>query len=270
MVKISAKWRSSIGFVAIGILMPLILWGFKVGSGEIHRDITRQLQDNFVIVGSVFNGFLATHLVMNFLWVHIPFLVTLVAGDVVAGEGAAGTFRVYLTRPVSRTKILVSKLAATYIYTGALIGFFALMSLGLGSIWLGAGDLVVFHRGILILTPEIAWLRFGLSFLFAVGVMCVVASLCFMFSTMVNNGIGPMIGAMAVIIVGLAISNIPLDLFEKIRVYLFTSYFDIWKKAFYVPIPWGEIGEGALVLLLYTLTFLGISFAVFTRKDILT
>ncbi|MFQ6674381.1 MAG: hypothetical protein ACE5GH_06315, partial [Fidelibacterota bacterium] len=126
------------------------------------------------------------------------------------------------------------------------------------------------HNGILMLPPETAWLRFGLSFLFAIGVMCVVASLCFMFSSMVNNGIGPMIGAMAVIIVGLAISNIPLDLFEGIKPYLFTSYFDIWKKAFYDPIPWNEIGESAFVLTLYTLGFVGISFAVFTRKDILS
>lgn len=270
LVKISGRYRSFIGFAAIGILMPLILWGFKLGGSTIHRDMTRQLQDTFVIVGSIFNGFLATYWVMNFLWIHIPFLVTLVAGDVVAGEGAAGTFRIYLTRPVSRGKILFSKLVATYIYTAALIGFFALMSLGLGSLWLGAGDLIVFHKGILILPPGTAWLRFGLSFGFAIGVMSVVASLCFMFSTMVNNGIGPMIGAMAVILIGLAVSIIPLDLFEGIRPYLFTSYFDLWRKAFYEPIPWRDIGESLLVLALYTVGFLGISFAVFTRKDILS
>ena len=270
MVKISGKWRSFIGFISIGILLPLILWGCKLGGGEIHRDMARQLQDSFVVVGSIVNGFLATHLVMNFLWVHIPFLVTLVAGDVVAGEGAAGTLRIYLTRPVSRAKILMSKLMATYLYVVALIGFFALMSLGLGSLWLGTGDLIVFHQGILILPQQTAWVRFALSFLLGIGVMFVVASLCFMFSTMVNNGIGPMIGAMAVIIVGLAVSNIPLDLFEKMRVYLFTTYFDIWKKAFYEPIPWREIGENGLILALYTTGFLGISFAIFTRKDVLT
>ena len=270
LVKIFGKWRSFIGFVVIAILMPLILWGFKLGGEGLHREMTRQLQDTFVIVGSIFNGFLATYLVMNSLWVHIPFLVTLVAGDVVAGEGAAGTFRIYLTRPVSRSKILFSKLIATYVYTAALIIFFALMSLGLGSLWLGTGDLIVSHQGILILPPQIAWLRFGLSFLFAIGVMSVVASLCFMFSTMVNNGIGPMIGAMAVIIVSLIISNFPLDLFENIKPYLFTTYFDIWQKAFYDPIPWREVGEDILVLALYTAGFLGISFTVFTRKDILS
>jgi|TARA_Y100000310_G_C20686923_1_gene819617 ABC-2 type transport system permease protein len=270
LIKISSKWRSFIGFIAIAVLMPLVMWGFSVGGSEIHDDMTRQLEGSFIIVGSVFNGFLATYLVMNFLWVHIPFLVTLVAGDVVAGEGAAGTFRIYLTRPVSRFKIILSKLLATYLYTLALVLFFAFMSLGLGSIWLGTGDLIVFDDGILILSAEMAWTRFALAFLFAAAALFVVASLCFMFSAMVNNGIGPVIGSMAIVIVGLAVATIPLDLFENVSPYLFTDYFDIWNLAFHDPLPWVEIGNSLLILGLYTVLFSGIGFTIFLRKDIRT
>lgn len=270
LIKISSKWRSYIGFAVIAVFMPLILWGFSAGGGHIEREMTEGLHDTFVIVGTVFNGFLATYIVMNFLLVHIPLLVMLVAGEVVAGEGGGGTFRIYLTRPVSRSRVLLAKLLATFVYTALLIAFFVLMSLGLGSLWLGTGDLIVIHEGILILSPETAWVRFGLSFLLATSAMCVVATLCFMFSTMVNNGIGPVIGAFAVLIVGLAIANIPLELFESIRPYVFTSYLDIWKKAFHEPIPWQTIGGDAAVLGLYTAAFAVISFGVFTRKDILT
>ncbi|MFQ6675791.1 MAG: ABC transporter permease [Fidelibacterota bacterium] len=270
LIKISSKWRSYIGFAVIAIFMPLILWGFSVGGGHIEREMTEQLSDTFIIVGSVFNGFLATYIVMNFLWVHIPLLVMLVSGEVVAGEGAAGTFRIYLTRPVPRWKIILAKLLATYVYTALLIGFFVLMSLGLGTLWLGTGDLMVVHKGILILPPGTAWGRFAVSFFLATGTMWVVATLCFMFSTMVNNGIGPVIGAFAILIIGLAIANIPLELFETIRPYLFTSYLDIWKKAFHDPIPWQSIGRDGAVLGLYALFFVGVSFGVFMRKDILT
>ncbi len=270
LIKISSKWRSFIGFIAIAVLMPLVMWGFSVGGSEIHDDMTRQLEGSFIIVGSVFNGFLATYFVMNFLWVHIPFLVTLVAGDVVAGEGAAGTFRIYLTRPVSRMKIMLSKLLATYLYTLALVGFFALMSLGLGTIWLGTGDLVVFDDGILILSAELAWPRFTLAFILATVALCTVASLCFMFSAMVNNGIGPVIGSMAIVIIGLAIATIPLDLFENLSPYLFTDYIDIWNLAFRDPIPWDKIGKSLLILGLYATAFSVIGFAVFLRKDIRT
>ena len=270
LIKIYSKWRTYLGFLALGVLMPLVLWGISTGAGHVYHSVTQQLSQHFILVGSLFNGLLATYIVMNFLWVHIPFLITLVAGDVVAGEGAAGTYRIYLTRPISRVKILWAKLMATYIYTASLIVFFALMSLGLGSLWLGMGDLVVANNGILILSGSVAWARFGLSFLFATGLMCVVASLCFMFSSMVNNGIGPIIGAMSVIIIGLGIATIPIDTFKEISPYLFTHYFDLWRKAFDDPIPWGDIWHSTKILGAYTIAFVAVSFAIFTRKDILT
>ena len=269
-IKIFGKMRSLLGFLALAVLMPLIIWGFSKGATGIEQDLVRQLEGSFIIVGSVFNGFLVTYITMNFLWVHIPFLIMLVAGDVVAGEGASGTFRIILTRRISRIKVLIAKLIATYLYTIILITFFVLMSLGLGSLWLGVGDLVVFDGGILILPQEMAWGRFALAFLFATYVMIVVATLCFMFSSMVNNGIGPIIGAMSIIIIGLAIANIPIDIFEKISPYIFTSYFDIWQKAFFDPIPWRDIGNDAIVLTSYTLVFIVISIVQFVRKDIST
>jgi len=268
LVKIFGKIRSLLGFFALAVLMPLIIWGFSKGASGIEADVLNRLGDSFIIVGSVFNGFLVTYITMNFLWVHVPFLLMLVAGDVVAGEGALGTFRIVLTRRVSRFKIILSKLIATYLYTIILITFFVIMSLGLGTVWLGIGDLVVFDDGVLILPQEMVWARFALAFLLATFVMFVTVTLCFMFSSMVNNGIGPIIGAMAIIIIGLAIANIPIDIFEKIRPYFFTSYFDIWQKAFYDPIPWIDIGKDAIVLSAYTIFFVVISFIHFIRKDI--
>ncbi len=269
-IKIFGKIRSLLGFAALAVLMPLIIWGFSKGATGIEQDIIRQLGDSFIIVGSILNGFLVTYITMNFLWVHIPFLLMLVAGDVVAGEGASGTFRIILTRRVSRIKILIAKLIATYIYTIIFITFFVIMSLGLGSLWLGIGDLVVFDKGVLILPQEMAWARFALAFLFASFVMIVVVTLCFMFSSMVNNGIGPIIGAMAIIIIGLAIATIPIDIFKTISPYIFTSYFDIWQKAFFDPIPWADIGKDVMVLSAYTAVFIIISIIHFIRKDIST
>lgn len=270
LVKIFSKWRSYIGFLAIGVLIPLVLWGISKTGPAFERDVARSLSGGLMVVGSVLNGFLATYLIMNFLWVHIPFLITLVAGDVIAGEGTSGTFRIYLTRPVSRTRIVIAKLIATFLYTVLLIGFFALMSLGLGALWLGTGDLAVFHQGVLVLPEQMVWGRFGLAFLFATGAMCVVAALCFMFSSMVSNAIGPIIGAMSVIIIGLAVSTIPIDWFTNIRPYIFTTYFDIWQQVFYDPVPWDQIGRSLSVLALYAAGFIGISYVIFVRKDILS
>ena len=267
---IAGRWRSYIGFIGISILMPLILWGFSVGGEELHRDYARELGGTFMIVGSILNSFLATYIIMNTLWIHIPFLVTLAAGDSVAADGANGIFRITLTRSVSRFKILVSKLMASYIYTALLLIFCALWSLGIGSIILGTGDLIVIDNGILILDESQAWARMAFSFLLAILVMCMVATLCFMFSTMTNNAVGPIIGTMFLIIIGYIIMGIPLEIFEKIEPYVFVKYFNVWLDAFKDPIPWEEIGKKLGVLAAYSVTCFGIATYVFLKKDIKT
>ena len=270
LLKITGRWRSYIGFVGIAILMPFILWGFSYGGGQIHEDYMSKIGDSFIVTGSVFNAFLATYILLNALWIHIPFLVTLAAGDIVAAEGAAGTFRITLTRSVSRLKILMAKLFAAWIYTATLLIFIAVLSLGLGSLWLGAGDLIVFDKGILIFDQTEALWRMFLSFTLAILVMWVVAALCFMFSAMVDNGIGPIIGSMFLIVIGYIIMAIPLDLFDAIEPYIFVTYFSVWLHAFKEPIPWDVILKSLSVLSLYTAGFIGISISVFLRRDIKT
>ncbi|MDP7564894.1 MAG: ABC transporter permease subunit [Candidatus Marinimicrobia bacterium] len=265
---IIGRWRSYIGFIGISILMPLILWGFSVGGEELHQDYAKELGGTFMVVGSIINSFLATYVIMNTLWIHIPFLVTLAAGDSVAADGANGIFRITLTRSVSRFKILVSKLLASYIYTATLLIFCAFWSLGIGSFVLGTGDLIVIDNGILILDESQAWVRMAFSFSLAIFVMCMVATLCFMFSTMVSNAVGPIIGTMFLIIIGYMIIGIPLEIFEKIEPYIFVKYFNVWWDAFKDPIPWGEIGKKLGILGIYLVACFGIATYVFLKKDI--
>jgi len=265
---ITGRWRSYIGFIGISILMPLILWGFAYGSENLQSDYTRGFEGSFMIVGSIINTFLATYIIMNAMWIHIPFLITLAAGDSVAADGSNGIFRLTLIRPVSRLKILLSKLLASYIYSAALVIFCAFWSLGIGSLILGTGDLIVIDKGILILEESQVWIRMLLSFSLAIVVMCMVATLCFMFSSMVDNGVGPIIGAMFLIIVGYIIIAIPLDFFKKIEPYVFVSYFNIWIDAFKDPIPWLVIGKKLIVLIGYSIIFFGIAAYVFLNKDI--
>ncbi len=267
---ITGRWRSYIGFIGISILMPLFLWGFTYGGESIHDQYISQLGDSFMVVGSIFNSFLATHIVMNALWIHIPFLVTLAAGDAVAADGASGIFRITLIRSVSRLKILVSKLFASYIYTASLLLLCAFWSLGIGSLVLGTGDLIVIDKGILILDQSEAWVRMTLAFSLAILVMCTVATLCFMFSAMVNNSVGPIIGTMFLIIVGYLVIAIPLDFFDKIEPFVFVTYFDVWIDAFKDPIPWGDIIRKLGILIFHSTLFFGIAAVVFLHKDIKT
>jgi len=224
----------------------------------------------FFIEGSPTNGFTAAYFIMNFFWIHIPFLIALVGGDIFAGEHANGTFRVYATRPISRLSIFISKTLATMIYTFIFVMYFGLLTLGLGLIWHGVGDMLVFQDGVLILESSDALVRFFIAYFFSFINMALISAIAIFFSTMVRNAIGPVIGTMALFIFVLMVSTLPLDVFENIQPYLFTTYFSNWEQAFYDPIPWADLFRGFGLIVSNLILFLGIAFIIFRRKDILS
>ncbi len=270
-IKVFSRWRTYIGFIAIAVVVPLVMWGFSLGGSIIQREMLQELGDEFIITGSLANGMWASYLLMNALFIHVPFLIILVAGDVVAGEGTAGTFRIYLTRPVSRSRILIAKLLTAAAYSTGLVAFMGLLSLSVGNAWLGVGDVCILDdEGLLILPWDLALGRFGLAYLFAAYTMLTVTALAFLFSVMVTNPIGPIVGTMAVILVCMVFSAIDIEALAWLTDHLFTSHFDLWQLAFYDPIPWDQVRDSLVNLGEYSLVFGALAFVIFRRKDILT
>lgn len=268
--KIFSLVRSYIGIIFFTLIIPLILWGYGLGTQNIQGAIERDLSDMFLIEGSPTNGFTAAYFIMNFFWIHIPFLIALVGSDAFAGEQANGTFRVYATRPISRLSIFMSKMIATMIYTLVFVLYFAILTLGLGLIWHGGGDMAVFDDGILILEGGDAARRFLIAYGFSFVNMAMVSALALFFSTMVRNAIGPVIGTMAVIIFSLMVSTLPLEVFNNVRPFMFTYYFSNWEMAFHDPVPWADMFRGLAYIFSNILLFLGSAFIIFRRKDILS
>ncbi len=269
-LKTFLKWRTYIGFIAIVVLVPLVQLAFKLEGGGMVRNMTRSLQQDFFFVGNLFNGYFVTYFIMQSLWVHVPFLITLVAGDQLAGEATGGTFRLLLIRPTSRSKILLYKYLTTLFYTFTLVLFLIGLSLALGVALFGAGDLLVPGRTLTILPKSEALLRMAFAFSLATLSMWCVASLAFLFSSLVENAIGPIIGTMAVIIAFIIISNIQIDFFETLKPYLFTTYFHVWQKAFEEPIPWDTIVKHAAILWSFIVGFYLVTWYIFVRKDVLS
>lgn len=269
--KIFKKWRTYIGFIAIGVLGVIIQIAMFYEGQKSLDFMTQNLRDSFVFVGNLLNGFLVSYLILNMLTVHIPFLIVLVAGDLLAGEATAGTYRILLTRPVSRLRIVSSKFIAGNIYTFLLILWLAIVSLGAGAILFGFGELIVIRTGgVLILDrADVLW-RFLLAYGFAVLGMSVVCSLALFFSSLVENAIGPIVSTMAVIIVFIIVSAINIDLFKSIRPYLFTNYMLSWRLFFSDPVNISKVLEAVLILFGHIIFLFSITAIIFKRKDILS
>ena len=201
LIKTFLKKRTYIGFLLVGIIVPLYEIGMKLVGGRFLQFSLRAMQEDFLFVGNLFNGWFLANNMMNSLWIHIPLLITFVAGDQLAGEATAGTYRLILVRPVSRTRIFLSKFITTAIYTIVFVGFLGVLSTGLALLLLGRGDLIIILRGILILPEaDVAW-RFLVGYALAAWAMLTIASLAFMFSSFVENAIGPIIGTILALVV---------------------------------------------------------------------
>tara|TARA_B100001094_G_scaffold252330_1_gene250336 strand:- start:634 stop:1473 length:840 start_codon:yes stop_codon:yes gene_type:complete len=266
--KIINRKRTYIGFILIGILIPFIVGAIDNGGNMLEKTIYGQLSDSFFFVGSLINGYLATYIIIAVLITHMPFLSTIVAADIVSGEYSKGTFRLYLSRPISRSKVLLSKLIIVYGYTIILMGFFISYALLISIIWLGTGELAVFHMGLLFLAEDDALVRFFIAFLTSTVVMLTVSSLCFFISTISKNSVTPIIITISTVFVGTAISIIPIEFFEKINPYLFTGYINSYLSAFHDPIPFDAILRLIIVCFIWTVIFLGLAFNHFIKKDI--
>lgn len=268
--KIFKKWRTYIGFAAFGVFIPIMIYGISISGNFYLRNLSRSLGDDFLIVGNLLNGWFVAFLVFQLIIVHVPFFITLVAGDLFAGEGTAGTYRMLLTRPVSREMIVISKFIAGFIYAFVFILFFAFMSLIPSLVSLGSGDLLILiDKFIVISEHDILW-RFVLAYLSAFISMCLVVSLGALFSSFVNNAIGPIVGTMAVIVIFLIINQLPFEIFEKISPYLFTKYMTVWLDFFEYPVDWKKILESISVLIGHIILFFAITLFTFRKKDILT
>jgi ABC-2 type transport system permease protein len=269
--KIFKKPRTYIAFAAIGLIILLIQLAMYA-DGEAYMEFMLQnINAAFDIEGKKMNGYFIFYLILHTLLVHVPLLICLVAGDAVAGEANMGTLRLLVAKPISRTALLVSKFMAAAIYTLLLLTFMAVLGL-LGSIALfGVSDLMVQKSDMFILIDksDVLW-RYFAAYGFAALSMITVAALAFLFSVFADNSIGPIIGAMSVVIVATILTTMDIPVFYALKPFLFTNHMLNWKGFFDRPVDVREVLKSALVLLFHIVLFVSLAVYFFRKKDVLS
>lgn len=269
--KIFKKPRTYIAFIAIAIIILLIQVAMLADGAAYMEFMLQTINMSFEIEGKKLNGFFVFYLILHTLLIHIPLLICLVAGDMVAGEANMGTLRMLLTKPVSRTAIGLSKFFAASVYTILLLTFMAVMGL-LGSMALfGTSDLMVQKSDVFILFDrnDVMW-RYLAAYGFAALSMVTVASLAFLFSVLSDNAVGPIVAAMSVIIICTILTTMDIPLFNAMKPYLFTNHMLNWKGFFDRPVDGGEVLKSALFLAGHTVFFVSLALFIFRKKDILS
>ncbi len=287
--KISKRPRTYIAFVAIAAIVCIFQFAFKA-DGQSYMDMMLQsVKDSFTLEKTkAINGYFMCYIILNTLLVQVPILVALIAADSISGEANMGTLRLLVSKPFSRTELILAKFLAAAIFTVLLLLWMAITALFLSMLIFGVDDMLIFRsKGedsqILQITKDDVLWRYVAAFGYATVALTVIAALALLLSVFAENSIGPIITTVCIVIVCTIISNINVPLIdEKVKPYLFTSYLVGWKGFFYInttdtgePIKgslenWPAIRNSLLILIGHIVVLVSASVYCFKRKDILS
>lgn len=266
--KLFRRGMTYIGFIAILLIVLIIQVGMFVEGQKLLDFLIKSLSDVFLLEGKLINNYTVSYIILNSLWIHIPILVAIVAGDMVSGEAGRGTFRLLLVRPVSRAKLLTAKYIAAQAYATMLVILLMIMSLGVGRFFFDNGDMIVLMNTINIFDESDVLWRFLAAFAYGAISMWVVSGLAFTFSSIASNSLGPVVGSMSVLIVFTIMSNFSIGIFNVIKPFLFTTYLNGWQLFFDDPVEWDKVIGASLIMMFHITALYFLSLWIFTKKDI--
>jgi ABC-2 type transport system permease protein len=281
--KIFKRPRTYISFAAITAIVLLIQLALYLDGDEYVSFLVGSMEGFAVEGATVLNGYFVCYFILQTLLVHVPLLIALVGGDMIAGEANMGTLRLLISKPISRSGLLLGKFTAATIYTLLLLTWMAFLSLFLSIFIFGTGDLMVFQSETVIQIPahDIFW-RYLAAFAFAAIAMTTVAALSFLLSAFAENSIGPIVATICVVIVSTILTTMNLPLFVSMKPYLFTSHMLGWKGFFDIEVSESgsavagsiyrlpAIIRSAVMLVVHIIIFVGLTIVVFRRKDVLS
>lgn len=283
--KIFRKPRTYISFGAIAAIIFIIQLGLKFDGKSYLELLLGDLSDSFDIpYNKILNGYFVTFVILNTLLIHVPLLVALVAGDLVAGEANMGTLRLLVTKPVSRVQLMLVKFTAGVIYTILLLAWVAVLALFVSIVFFGTNDILVPRTDMIeqIKEADILW-RYLAAFAFASVALCTVAALAFFLSVLAENSIGPIVATISIVIVLTILSELRIPMYDNtVKPFLFTSHMLAWKGFFYLKANRdGMVLPGSIenlpaifrslgILLAYITVFVSAAIIIFKKKDILS
>lgn len=281
--KIFRRPRTYIAFGAIAALIAIIQFGLKIDGKSYADFLMKDIGGSMEIEGNIINGYLICYIMLQLLLVHVPLLVALIAADMISGEANMGTLRLLLSKPYSRTELLLAKFFASTVYTLLLLVWLAILALFV-SMWIfGVGDMFLMKSNYVVLLSQndVFW-RYAGAFVFAALAMVTVAALGFFLSIFAENSIGPIVATMSIIVFFTILSTLNIPIFNALKPFLFTTHMISWKEFFDIKVNDANeaivgsiqnpqrIINSALVLFIHIIGFVGASVWIFKRKDVLS
>jgi ABC-2 type transport system permease protein len=261
------QWRRPRTYVALGILVviPMIFTIALKSNPPSPRPASAEDAYAYLATESgLFLGVAALFFLSRFLLVVV---LAVFAGDAVASEANWGNLRAMLVRPITRRRLLTAKLASVGLLALLAAIVVPLNGLLLGGIAFGWHPLDVPGAPPQSVSHILGSL--ALATLYVLWSLTPVIAFAFMASTMTDTPAGAIFSAVGIYVVSQVLDGI--SALGRIRSVLPTHYFDAWTDLFIRGTgPTSDMTRGALLVIPYTIVFLGIAWWWFGRKDVLS
>jgi ABC-2 type transport system permease protein len=253
--------RTQFALAFLAVLPFLLLIAFKAAPNQSN---SRSASSAFVD--------LATSSGLNFavfaLFASASFLLVVVIalffGDTVASEASWSSLKYLLAIPVPRGRLLRQKAFVSGILSVSGLIVLPAVSLVVGLIWYGNGDLIsttgeslAFGTGVGRLALAVAYLAVYLIW---------IAGLALLLSVSTDAPLGAVGGAVMVSIVSQILDSITA--LGDLRDYLPTHYATAWSDLLSSDVDWGDMVRGSFSSLAYGAVFAVLAARRFSRKDI--
>jgi ABC-2 type transport system permease protein len=261
-VELIRQFRRRRTQIALGFLVVLpflLLIAFKIGNGSSNRN-SGQLVDLATSSGANFTVF-AMFASASFLLVVV---VSLFFGDTVASEASWSSLKYLLAAPVPRGRLVRQKAIVAGILTVIALIVLPAVSLLVGVLWYGTGDMVGPAGDALPFGTAVG--RIGLSVAYLLVHLLWVAALALLLSVSTDAPLGAVGGAVLVSILSQILDSITA--LGGLREYLPTHYVYAWADLLGPDVDWGDIARGVLSALIYAAIFSALAIRRFNRKDI--
>ncbi len=205
--------------------------------------------------------------------VLMPIVMATLGGDCVAGEMQEGSLKLFLARPRSRTRVVVSKFMAVYA-SGLLYSiFFASASFLIGYCLYGLAPAQVmlvpatlFGSTLTIMTNLEALIRYIAITMYYSFSLMTLGSMALFFSVLFNRMSSAAIAVITLYFVSYVVASLPFA--GALRPWLISEIMNNGFIFYLTPVPMGKLIGNLSVLGIYICTFFFISIIHFNCKDI--
>lgn len=193
-------------------------------------------------------------------------MVSLFAGETVSGEATWGTLRYLLVRPVSRPRLLATKLLVASVLSIAATAVVSLVALIAGVIAFGWSP--VLTPSLQVVSQGSAVAKLALGTIYVAWSMAAFVTFAFLLSTMTDSAFAAVAGGVGLGIVSQILNS--LSALDFMSFVFPTHYLDAWHGLFLPQISTGQMVNGVLLEIPYVAVSLGLAWWRFLRKDVLS